>query len=165
MVPKLLANNIQQAQSDARTSTRLSTPWTHGWGFGDQTSSTSRRLDPAPQDLEPRLTAAEAIAALHVAHPFAHQERALALFGVFSGIELGSAPPSAEDGQRQLDAEPAWLVLVDDGPVEYQSPAAPGPGALPESPVHLQQYTVAVIADLDSRLLSGVNQEGFPVDE
>jgi hypothetical protein len=164
MVPKVHDDKIQQALSDARTSDRLSTPWTHGWGFGDQ-EGLSRRLDPAPPGLEPRLTAAEAIEALCVVFPSSRQGRAIALFGVFSGEELVWAPPSAGDGQRRLDAEPAWLVLVDDGLVWHQSPAAPGPGVLPEAPVRLQQYSLAVIADLDSRLLSGVNQQGFPTNE
>jgi hypothetical protein len=164
MVPKVPADKIQQALSGARTSDRLSTPWTHGWGFGDQ-PGLSRRLVPAPPGLQARLTAADAIEALHVVFPSSRQGRAVALFGVFSGVELVWAPPSAEDRQRRLDAEPAWLVLVDDGLVWHQSPAAPAPGVLPDAPARLQQYTLAVVADLDSRLLSGVNQEGFPISE
>lgn len=145
----------------------------------DSMALSSFRVDPAPADVMPGLSVAEALRSFNAtaAASVARQEGTTMVlrFGLFTGNVANPLAPgsNALTGTRELRAEPAWLLLIDGvrslpsgggaaaGPSEVGTtgnPPAPGITAAP--PKVLVGYAATVIADADGRPLTGMTITG-----
>ncbi|MDQ6945735.1 MAG: hypothetical protein M3256_05535 [Actinomycetota bacterium] len=157
-----------------------------GYRPGDSSLS-SYRVDPAPEDLKPALSQADAVRAFEVtdAASVAHQAGTTVIvrFGLFTGSVLNPpAPDHTLTGTHQVQQQPAWLILID-GVRSFPSRggAANPPEILGVSPAGataaattittapgpeiVTGHAVAVITDPEGRLLTGLTITGGSVAE
>lgn len=107
-------------------------------------------MDPAPPDVQPRMTI-DAATAEGATHGQSSGTATTVYFGLFSGSQPNpNAPDGTLTGVHQVAGIPAWMVIVDGvvmGPV-----GGPGQRAVADAPAQ----TLRVIADADGTDLIGV---------
>jgi hypothetical protein len=145
----------------------------------------SYRVDPAPEDLKPALSQADAIRAFEAtdAASVAHQAGTTVIvrFGLFTGsVPNPPAPDHTLTGTHQVQQQPAWLILIDGvQPVPSRGGAVNPPEVLGLSPAGaptaattittaagpeiVTGHAVAVITDPEGRLLTGLTITGGSV--
>ena len=153
-----------------------------GYRPGDGALS-SFRVDPAPEDVKPALSQAEALRTFEASDAGSYTRQAATSvtvrFGLFSGsISNPPAPDHTLTGTYQVQAVPAWLVVIDGVRVSPSGVATAGPAVptdgssgartalttnVPIAPIAapvVSGYALTVMADPDGQFLTGLMING-----
>jgi hypothetical protein len=108
------------------------------------------RLDPAPAEVQPRLTETEALNVFSEG-PFGNQlrqavPRAFARFGLFSGADIFDATDGDLGPTTEVRLRPSWLVVIR-GLKAWPSGPPPWPGSLPTVKVAVDSWGTALVYD------------------
>lgn len=132
-----------------------------GYRLGDGALS-SFRVDPAPDDMMPTLSQAEALRSFEASDVGSSIRQAgtsvVVRFGLFSGsVSNPPAPDHTLTGTNQVQAVPAWLVVIDGVQFSPSGPGAAGPAVLPgdTSGVPTVVATTMPIASVAGAVVSG----------